>query len=48
MSLMQRLMRHCFLVKILMKKRKRKMNDHGKDSHSYHTKPTLFLYVVAL
>lgn len=35
MSLMQMRMRLCFSVKILMKRRKRKMNDHGKDSASY-------------
>ena len=32
MNLIQKL-RHCCLVKILMKKMKRKMNDRGKDSH---------------
>ena len=38
MNLMQKLMRHCFLVKILMKRKKKKTSDHGKDSHSDHIK----------
>ena len=33
MNLILRLKKHSFWEKTLTKKRKRKMNDHGKDNH---------------
>ena len=39
MNLTLRQKRHCFLEKTLMKKRK-KMSDHGRDSHGRHLRET--------
>ena len=39
MNLTLRQKRHCFLEKTLMKKRK-KMSDHGRDSHRHHLRGT--------